>query len=268
MKQSREPYVSGQFYPGTKMALEKTLAKLTEKVDRADAFGAVCPHAGYIYSGKVAGEVMSKIKPKELFVIIGPNHTGIGSPYSIFAEGSWQTPLGEVDIDAALAAKLTQRSKYLKADKTAHLYEHSIEVQLPFLQYLMNNFKILPIVIGDIKRENLREAALDIAAVLKESKKECTIIASSDMTHYEPHNIAQTKDKEALNAILDMDEDALLDIVEALNISMCGVAPVFMTLVASKELGAKETELVDYKTSGDMTGDYQSVVGYGGVIIK
>jgi len=264
----REPAVAGQFYPGTKTGLEKTLSNLIDRKEKKEkVFGAVSPHAGYIYSGVVAGKVFSRILSKELFIIIGPNHTGVGEIFSIFAQGLWKTPLGSVGIDEEFADYLIANSKLFKADESAHTYEHSIEVQIPFLQYLMNDFKILPLCIANVDIDDLKTAAKELAVAIKALKRDAVIIASSDMTHYEPHKVAKTKDMEAISAILNMREDELWKKVTNMNISMCGVAPVIVTLNAAKAIGAKDARLIDYKTSGDTSGDYSSVVGYGGVII-
>lgn len=265
---TREPAVAGQFYPGTKLSLEKMLSSLIDKKEKKmKAFGAVSPHAGYIYSGIVAGKVFSRLMPKELFIIIGPNHTGVGETFSVFREGLWKTPLGSVEVDKEFADYILDNSKLFKSDEAAHTYEHSIEVQLPFLQYVMSNFKILPLCIASLDIDELKGAAKDLTQAIKELKRDVTIIASSDMTHYEPQKIARTKDMQAISAILNMNEDELFEKVNNMNISMCGVAPTIITLNATKAIGAKEAELADYKTSGDTTGDYSSVVGYGGVII-
>lgn len=264
----REPAVAGQFYPGTKARLEKTLSTLINKNDKREkVLGAISPHAGYVYSGAVAGGVLSKLMPKELFIIIGPNHTGIGEAFSVFAEGQWKTPLGSIEVDEELARCLINNSEVFKRDEAAHTYEHSIEVQLPFLQYMMTGFKILPLCIASTNIDDLKNAAKELVGAIKKLKRDTTIIASSDMTHYEPHETAKTKDMQAISAILDMNEDALWKKVTSMNISMCGVAPVAITLNATKAIGAKEAKLVDYKTSGDTSGDYFSVVGYGGLII-
>ncbi|MBN1872554.1 MAG: AmmeMemoRadiSam system protein B [Candidatus Omnitrophica bacterium] len=266
---TRTPVVAGQFYPSRKMSLEKELSNLTKKSQiREKVYGAIVPHAGYVYSGGVAGEVFSRLAPSELYVILGPNHTGRGKAFSVFSEGDWDTPLGSVEIDSDFAAYLISNSSLYKKDSSAHSLEHSIEVQLPFLQHLMKDFKILPICVGGADLEDLKRASSELAKALQDSKKNVTIIASTDMTHYEPHNVAKAKDMEALTAILKMDEDGLWKKVNEMNISMCGIAPVIMMLRAAKNLGAKSAELVDYKTSGDTSGDYSSVVGYAGVLIK
>ena len=264
----REPVVAGQFYPGTKKALEETLTALMDKKSKKKkAIGAMSPHAGYAYSGAVAGKVFSALDRNELFIIIGPNHTGSGAAFSVFTQGTWNTPLGPVEVDEEFAGELVRASNLFKADTLAHAYEHSVEVQLPFLQHAISDFKIVPICISSLNIGDLKSAAGDIAKTIKDLQRNATLIASSDMTHYEPHEEAKKKDMEAISAILRMDEDELMEKVTSLNISMCGVAPVIMTLNAAKILGAKKTELIDYKTSGDISGDYSSVVGYGGVII-
>jgi len=269
MNAVREPVVAGQFYPGAKASLERALSGLTEKkAKREKIIGAISPHAGYVYSGAVAGRVLSMLAPKELFIIIGPNHTGIGKPFSVFAEGAWNTPLGSVEVDKEFAEHLIGNSGLFKADRSAHAHEHSIEVQIPFLQYTMGKFKILPLCVASLNINELKQAGAEIAKAVKELKRDAAIIASSDMTHYESHEEARKKDMQAISAILDMKEEELLKKVSSLKISMCGAAPVIITLSASKAMGAKEAKLVDYKTSGDTSGDYSSVVGYGGVIIK
>lgn len=264
----REPVVAGQFYPDTKSKLEKMLSGLTEKTEKENALGAISPHAGYIYSGGVAGKVLSRLSEQKVFIIIGPNHTGRGAAFSVFPEGKWRTPLGLVDVDDNMGKRLVRNSDLFEADEAAHIYEHSVEVQIPFLQYLMKDFKILPIIIGDMNMANLKTAGKDIAEIAKAQGAGFSIIASSDMTHYEALETAEKKDRAALSSILELDENKLAEKVAEMNISMCGAAPVIIMLIAVKYLGAKTAELVDYKTSGDSSGDYASVVGYGGVIIK
>jgi hypothetical protein len=265
----REPIVAGQFYPGPPSALEAQLNKLIDKkVPKEDVIGLVSPHAGYIYSGAVAGATISRIQFKDTFVIMGPNHTGYGKPFSIMTEGAWRTPLGEVQIDSQLGKKILAESKNLEEDQVAHLYEHSVEVQIPFLQYLKKDFKIVPIVLSHGPRAIYKEIGKAIAKAIKDSKIEAVIIASSDMTHYESQESAKRKDTQAINAILELNEDELLNRIEKLNISMCGYAPTVSLISAAKELGAKRAELVKYQTSGDVTGDYSGVVGYAGILVK
>ena len=263
----RKPVVAGQFYPESASQLKVMIEQLVdETVAKEEVIGLVSPHAGYIYSGPVAGAVISRIKFKDTFIIMGPNHTGLGKPLSIMTEGVWKTPLGEVDIDAELGKKILAISSHLQEDHVAHLREHSIEVQLPFLQYF-KSFKVVPIVFAYSTGAIYKEIGREIARAIRELNRKVVIIASSDMTHYESQESAQRKDNQAIEAILDLDADELLKRVDELNISMCGYAPVVSLISAAKELGATGAELVRYQTSGDTTGDYTSVVGYAGIII-
>jgi AmmeMemoRadiSam system protein B len=265
----RSPVVAGQFYPASASELKAMIKKMVdEKAKKEEVIGLISPHAGYIYSGPVAGAAISRIKLPETFIIMGPNHTGSGKPFSIMTEGKWKTPLGEIEIDSELGKKLLANSRYLQEDKAAHLYEHSIEVQLPFLQYFKPDFKLVPIILAYAGGAIYKEIGREIAKSVKESGKKVVIIASSDMTHYESQASAQKKDTQAIEAILDLNEDELLKRVDEFNISMCGFAPAVSLIVAAKELGATGAELVKYQTSGDTTGDYSAVVGYAGIIIK
>jgi AmmeMemoRadiSam system protein B len=266
---TRNPVVAGQFYPASASELKRMLkGMVAEKAKRQEVIGLISPHAGYIYSGAVAGATISRIKFKETFIIMGPNHTGSGKPFSIMTEGRWKTPLGEVEIDSALAKKILASSRYLEEDSLAHLGEHSIEVQLPFLQYFSTEFKLVPIMLAHAGGAIYKEIGKELAKAVKESGRKVVIIASSDMTHYESQASAQRKDTQAIEAVLKLDEDELLKRVEEFDISMCGYGPAVSLIAAAKELGAKGAELVKYQTSGDTTGDYSSVVGYAGIIIK
>ncbi|MFC2008088.1 MEMO1 family protein [Chloroflexota bacterium] len=265
----RKPVVAGQFYPASPSQLRAMIEEMVdEAVEKEEVIGLVSPHAGYIYSGSVAGAVISRTKFKDTFVIMGPNHTGRGKPFSIMTDGVWQTPLGEVEIDSELAKQILALSSHLQQDDAAHAFEHSIEVQLPFLQYFAKVFKIVPIILAPASGAIYKEIGTEIARAIKDLNRQAVIIASSDMTHYEPHESAQTKDKQAIESIIDLNEDELLRRVDELNISMCGYAPTVSLITAAKELGATEAELVRYQTSGEVSGDYQAVVGYAGIIIK
>ncbi|MFB0559116.1 MAG: MEMO1 family protein [Dehalococcoidales bacterium] len=264
----RNPVVSGQFYPSSPDQLRVMVEGLVdEKAVKEDVIGLLSPHAGYIFSGSVAGAVMSRIKFKDTFVIMGPNHTGVGKPLSIMTQGTWKTPLGEVEIDSELGKRILDTSSHLQEDYAAHQYEHSIEVQLPFLQYFKKDFKFVPIVLAYSSLETYKEIGKELAKAIKDLNREVVIIASSDMTHYESQASAQRKDSQAIEAILDLNGDELFKRVDTLNISMCGYAPTISLISAAKELGATGAELVRYQTSGDITGDYSSVVGYAGIII-
>ena len=266
---TRRAIVAGQFYNGTAESLREQVKEyIEEKAKKEEVIGALAPHAGFMFSGKVAGAVYSRIIFPDTFVILGPNHTGAGRPCAIMTKGSWQTPLGEVEIDSDLASKILANSKNLKEDEKAHSYEHSIEVQLPFLQYLGKDFKFVPICLSHLDLETCQDIGKAIAKAIKEDKKKVVIIASSDLTHYEPQEEANRKDKVALDAVIKLDPGELVSKVEELRISMCGVIPTTIMLIASKESGATKGELVKYMTSGDVIGDYRQVVGYGGALIK
>ena len=266
----RLPAVAGQFYQSSKSALKSQIEGLLGGNDKKiDAIACMLPHAGYIYSGAVAAQTVQRINIKEKVILLGPNHTGYGAQFSIMTEGIWQTPLGEVKIDTLLAKEILQHSQYLEDDTGAHLQEHSLEVELPLLQYFRPDFKIVPIVVIADEISILKEIGKGIAFAIKESNlaDSTMIVASSDLTHYEPQAQAIKKDQEAINAILDLNEDRLMEKVQQLRLSMCGFAPVVVMLVAAKLLGAKTAKLVNYQTSGDITGDKSSVVGYAGIII-
>ena len=265
----RNPVVAGQFYPAVPSLLRSQIEGfIDEGAVKEEVIGLISPHAGYIYSGPVAGAVISRIEFKDTFITMGPNHTGSGKPLSIMTEGTWRTPLGDVEIDSELGKKILAGSIHLKEDHLAHLYEHSIEVQIPFLQYFKKDIKIVPIVLAYSTGETYKQIGREIAEVIKGLKREVVILASSDMTHYEPHQSAQRKDNLAIEAILELNEDELLRRIDEFNISMCGYAPATALISAAKELGARKAELVRYQTSGDTSGDYSSVVGYAGIIIK
>ena len=266
----RKPAVAGQFYSSSNQGLKNQIeALIDKKATKLDVIACMLPHAGYMYSGGVAGQTVSRINIKNKIILLGPNHTGYGPPFSIMSEGIWQTPLGEIKIDNMLAQQILNHSKYLKDDSLAHLYEHSLEVELPFLQYFKTDFEITPIIVSSDEITILKEIGKDIACAIKDSniKDSITIVASSDMTHYESQAQAVKKDKEAIQAILELNEDKLMERVRSLSITMCGYAPVVVMLSAAKLLGAKGAKLIQYQTSGDITGDNDSVVGYAGIII-
>jgi AmmeMemoRadiSam system protein B/AmmeMemoRadiSam system protein A len=265
----REPAVSGKFYPDSPSQLKSMIESFIDKnAEKEDVVGLLAPHAGYIYSGAVVGAVLSRVQFKNTFVILGPNHTGYGRPFSVMTEGSWKTPLGEVQIDSELANKLVSISKYLKEDTAAHELEHSIEVQVPFLQYFKPDVKIVPIILSLGNGDIYKQIGRDIVQALWDSKGEAVIFASSDMSHYEPQGAAKKKDQQAIDAMINMDPNELLKRVEEQNISMCGFAPAVVMLTAAKELGATSPRLVKYQTSGDVSGDYNAVVGYAGIIVN
>jgi len=269
VKVIRQAQAAGQFYPARASALKKQIEQLIEKKrEKEDALGLVSPHAGYIYSGRVAASCFSQVKLTKTVVILGPNHTGLGAPFSIMANGRWQMPLGEVEIDSSLARGILKTSQYLQEDLKAHIYEHSIEVQLPFLQYFSAEVKIVPIVVSMANFKTFDQIGKAIAKAIKETGQKVLVIASSDMTHYEPEEEAKRNDNLAIQAMLDLDGEELLKRVNKFNITMCGYGPAISMLSAAKAQGAKGARLIKYETSARASGDYSSVVGYAGIMVK
>jgi AmmeMemoRadiSam system protein B len=269
------------FYAGSAASLKKELedcfkhrlgpGKLPtgESISQNRIVTLVSPHAGYMYSGPVAATgyyELARYKKPDNIVIIGPNHTGMGSAVSLMNQGKWSTPLGEIPIDLELADSIIENSTIVDMEEEAHIYEHSIEVQLPFLQYLYkNNFSFVPICMMMQDLETSREIG---EAICKASNGVSTlIIASTDMTHYEPHNVATEKDMNAIHAIENLDEIKLDNVVQSNSISMCGIGPVISSIVYSKKVGATRAKLLSYKTSGDVSGDLSSVVGYAAISV-
>lgn len=265
----RLPAVSGQFYYGTESRLRSQVKEyIVEGLEKEEIIGAVSPHAGLMYSGPVAGALYSTIKFPETFILIGPNHTGLGSWASVMAKGEWEIPTGTFSIDEDLSKRILERSSYLKEDIQAHIFEHSLEVQLPFISYFSTSVKIVPITVMMATLQDCKEMGNAIADAIRETNYKVTIVASSDMSHYEPDNVARRLDNLAIKEILDLNPEGLYNIVHKERISMCGYLPVTIMLFASKALGAKEARLIKYATSGDVSGDYGSVVGYASIIVK
>ena len=274
----RTPAVAGRFYPGRADELLREVREFTSpgktqvESGRVAAIGCVVPHAGYIYSGGVAGAVYSSLEIPQHCVILCPNHTGKGRALAVMANTKWLTPLGEVAADTELGARLLHRFPALQEDSAAHRSEHAIEVQLPFLQTRQPKLNIVPIAIGTRDFEVLRglgEALADVISVLEEDRKEkVLIVASSDMNHYESDAITRVKDRKAIERVLAMDARGLWEVVLNEDISMCGFGPTVVMLTAAKLLGATSATLVKYATSGEVSGDYESVVGYAGIIVE
>ncbi|MEM3699388.1 MAG: AmmeMemoRadiSam system protein B [Candidatus Bathyarchaeia archaeon] len=282
MAKIRRPCQAGAFYEGTTESLKRQIencflhefgpGKIPEVAEAGPRkiIGLVCPHAGYMFSGPVATHAYYQLaldgKP-DIVVVFGPNHTGYGSALAVMDEGVWRTPLGDVEVDGETAKQIVRESRIVDVDESAHRLEHSIEVQLPFLQYLYGSqFKIVPICFLMQDLSSARDVGKAVAKVLAE--KNAVIIASSDMTHYEPRERAAKKDRLALEAVEAMDEAKFYSTVEAHNISACGYGPIASLITAAKILGAKEAKVLCYKTSGDIIGDYSSVVGYAAVCFK
>lgn len=266
----REPAVAGQFYPGRAADLagfvDRALAADADGAARS-ALGVVSPHAGYIYSGAVAGAVFSRVQVPDSVLLLGPNHTGLGTPAGITSTGSWSTPLGTVPIDEALAGALRDACPLLAEDRLAHLHEHSLEVQVPFLQRRNPGIRIVPVALALRSPNDIESLGDALAVVLADWPEEVLMVASSDMTHYESSQAAEAKDRLAIDRILALDARGLWDTVRNHGISMCGVVPTTVLLRAAERLGASRAELVRYTNSGETSGDYASVVGYAGLVI-
>ena len=267
----RLPAVAGRFYPRDPGTLsEEVSSYIAQGANNKviHALGCVVPHAGYIYSGHVAGAVFARLGIPERCILMCPNHTGMGQPLAIMSEGDWETPLGNVEIDANLARMLKERFPLLQEDSAAHRAEHAAEVELPFLQLRQPQIKFVPIALGTGQFDTLEKLGDAIADVIAGLKEPVLIIASSDMNHYESDTITRVKDHKAIERILTLDPRGLYDVVTELDISMCGFGPTVAMLTAAKQLGATSAELVKYATSGDISGDRDVVVGYAGVIVK
>jgi hypothetical protein len=264
----RRAAVAGAFYEGDKDRLEEQLRDCFSGISREEnenIIGAVVPHAGYLYSGGVAASVYAKLPQADIFVILGVNHHGVGSLIAV-SKDTWATPLGEVEVDNTFVDALPKQ--IIDVDETAHRYEHSIEVQLPFLQFLFDGkFHVVPICIGLIDKDSAREIGEDLADTIAKIGKKVIIIASSDFTHYEPDRIARGKDEYVIEAIKELDVAKFYKRVYERNVTACGVDPIAAMMYAAKKLGAKEGQVTKYATSGDVIGDRSSVVGYGGIIV-
>ena len=272
----RRPTQAGAFYEGDANALRKQIENCflqefgpgelpqVNQNDYRQVVGLICPHAGYMYSGSVAANAYFELAQDgqpDTVILLGPNHSGYGSALSIMNEGAWRTPLGDVEIDTKIANRIIQETRIVDLDDLAHRFEHSIEVQLPFLQYLYGSkFKFVPICFQMQDLQSALEVGQAIVKVL--AQENGVVIASSDMTHYEPQVKAVSKDIAALKAVEAMDEKRFYSIIETQNITACGYGPIATVTTAAKGLGAKQAKLLCYKSSGDITGNYSSVVGY------
>lgn len=273
----RRPAVAGAFYPAQPDRLRKLIESCflhergpgrlpREASDQRDIVMVVCPHAGYVYSGPAATHsylALAEQKQPDTVIVLGPNHTGWGTPVSMMGEGFWETPLGRVKLDTQMARTIFNEAGIIDYDDTAFMREHSVEVQVPFLQYIYKDFKLVPICMG---YQDL-ETSISVGKALFEASKEknVVIVASTDLTHQETQQSANRKDHMIIEAILKMDEENLQRVVNDNKLTTCGYGPVSASLVASKLAGAKQAQLLSYYTSGDIIGDYSGVVGYASV---
>jgi len=275
----RKPAVAGYFYESDR---EKLLQQLEWAVKHelgpkalqlpklgTDTLGGVAPHAGYMYSGPVAAWIYSALagfgKP-DVFIVVGPNHYGIGAPVAVMKSGVWETPLGRIEIDSDLAERITSYYKEVEDDPYAFSKEHSVEVQIPFIQYYFNNVKFVPIVLWRQTLSTARELGRAIAKAVKDYGKKVYVIASSDFNHYEPHDVTMKKDDIAISKILQLDEAGLFEVASKFDISICGIGPIATLIVAAKELGYSNVTLLKHATSGDTSGYKDETVGYASVI--
>ncbi|GAM10816.1 MEMO1 family protein [Geobacter sp. OR-1] len=265
----RQPAVASQFYPGDPASLKAELSSfIASDVKPEPVIGLIAPHAGYVYSGAVAGKVYGAVEIPTAVIILGPNHHGIGAAAALYPPGSWQTPLGSVPIEERLSALVRRHAKLVEEDADAHLYEHSLEVQVPFLQYLSPEIAIVPICLGFGSFSSCLELGEGIATAIREFGERVLIVASSDMTHYESADSARVKDEIALERALALDPQGLLDVCRAKRITMCGVVPATVMLVAANLLGATRARLIKYANSGEVNGDFRQVVGYAAVTVS
>ena len=278
----REPAVAGQFYPGTREGLLKELEECftagfgpgeLPKVDEGGPrriVGLVSPHAGYMYSGGAAARgffALAKDGRPDLFIIIGPSHR-VDTRVALDPSGGWRTPLGVARVDGDFLRALAGATDVVRFEEHAHLYEHSLEVQVPFLQFIYGeDVRIAPICMGDQSLETARALGEALARVVRESGRDAVVIASTDFTHYEPRRSAETKDRRAIEAILALDPEGLYRVRRELNLTMCGPGPTAAMLYCARELGASEAELLSYYTSGDVIGDFMEVVGYASIAV-
>jgi hypothetical protein len=266
----RPPAVAGRFYPAERAALEQQVDSflVPSEISPQPAIACLVPHAGYIYSGHVAGAVYARLDLPARFILVGPRHYPRGAQMAILSEGAWRTPMGDAQIDASLAAELSRACPLLREDSVAHASEHALEVQLPFLQRRAGDFRFVPIALGNVPYDELEVLGRAIAKAVAASAEPLLIVASSDMNHYESDAITRAKDRKALDRILALDPRGLFDVVQREQISMCGVGPAVSVMIAARELGATEADLVRYATSGDINGDREEVVGYAGAVIR
>jgi MEMO1 family protein len=267
----RLPAVAGRFYPSNPKELAALVHKYSCPDPQLEAIpvkACLVPHAGYIYSGHVAGAVFARVTLPKKILVLGVRHYPRGEPVAILSSGAWRTPLGDAPIDEALAAELLQECPLLREDSVAHSGEHSLEVQVPFLQVLAPGFTFVPIALGTVQFESLVNVGEAMARLLGELKESVLLLTTSDLNHYEDDAITRIKDRKAIDQLLALDPRGLYDTCRNEDISMCGLGPAVAMLTALNSLGAKKSQLVKYATSADVSGDRDQVVGYAGMIFS
>lgn len=271
----RNPIVAGRFYDDNPQRLYDQVGHFLDAAGpmaEERTLLAMAPHAGYVFSGRVAGKTLGSANLASTVVLLGPNHTGNGMPMAVWPRGRWLVPGGEIPVDEKLATAVLDAAAHCQEDRAAHLYEHSLEVMAPFLKALgerrRTEFSIVPIAVAETRFDVLQESGRALGRLLKSWEKPVSILVSSDMSHYVSHERAESLDRMALNAVEALDAKALFETVRSKGISMCGVYPMSMGLTAAVEMGAKKAEIVEYATSGEVSGDYDQVVGYAGAIVS
>jgi MEMO1 family protein len=267
----RLPAVAGRFYPSDPAEVTALIRKYTITDPGQPPIpvrACLVPHAGYVYSGHVAGAVFARIALPKKIIVLGVRHYPRGEPAAVLSSGTWRTPLGDARIDETLAEALKKACPLLREDSVAHSTEHSLEVQLPFLQALTPNFRFVPVALGTVRFEHLVEVGEGIARVLETSKENVLLLTTSDLNHYENDATTRVKDRKAIDQLLALNSRGLYDTCRNEEISMCGLGPATAMLTALNELGAKKAELVKYATSADVSGDRDAVVGYAGMIFS
>jgi MEMO1 family protein len=264
----RLPAVAGQFYPGNPKELSAAVEKYTkteEPAGKVKVRACLVPHAGYMYSGAVAGAVFARIALPKKILLLGVRHFPQGAPMAILSEGAWRTPLGDVRIDGVLARELRAECPGLQEDSVAHGREHSLEVELPFLQVLSPGFSFVPVAVGTMRYDDLQRTGEGVARTLEKTQEDVLIVTSSDMNHYEDDETTRQKDDRAIQCMLKLNPEELYEVCRQQHISMCGLGPAVVMLTAMNRLGVRKAELVRHATSGDVSGDHDEVVGYAGM---
>ncbi len=268
---ARAPAVAGTFYEASGSALRRTVESLLANPDGRvpdAAIGLMVPHAGYMFSGAIAGRTWSRVVPPDVAFVLAPNHTGLGHPAAIGTDGPWRLPVGDVAVDVHLAKRLARACPDLALDDLAHASEHAVEVQLPFLFALNPEVRIVPVCLRTMSYAACERIGKALAMVSAEVPGRVLLVASSDMNHYEPRRVAERKDRMALDRMKDLDPQGLYQAVVDHHVSMCGFVPAVAMLIAARERGAKYAEVVAYGTSAEVNGDESSVVGYAGVLVS
>lgn len=266
---ARKAQYSFSWYPGDPKSLRADLtAYMGGGVSEEKVMGVVAPHAGYMYSGPVAGAVYGRVFIPDTVVVLAVNHRGMGAPAAIMSSGSWETPLGPVQIDQEFAEDLKANAPVLEEDDRAHAKEHSLELHLPFLKHRNENFRLVPVCLQQLSYSECESLGKGLATTVENCPEDVLLVASTDMTHFESKKAAKRKDMLAIQRVLEIDPTGLYQTVKENRISMCGYIPTTAVLCASEVLGAEKGELVRYATSGDVSGDSGSVVGYAGILIR